>query len=322
MASSSESNWVESAHSSAEDLIRVSIGEDGFRALIGGAGQAESVTLSISWDLLAQVVVARGAPSPLWLRGQQPYPLPLQTRETDAQEARFIAQLDDYAVWANDGYLAAVGWTPERLAVAARRWAETGCDAYQLNDALWHTAQRQTQAALEKAATLALHIRPRLTAIVWSGPPLRIEDDQTALNWLMAEPGARIICGDTTAQIAARLLGRPLRVEQAAEGRSEVPPLAYLAGVQLVTEGAITLQRALEWLQGAKTARDLPRHVDAATRLAGMLLGADSIQWLVGQALNRAQAAAGDPFPVRLRLIEELATLLRARGKLVRMTLL
>ena len=199
-----------------------------------------------------------------------------------------------------------IGHTREQLALSVRRWAETGCDAYQLNDALAHTAQRQQAASAPNAATLALRVRPRITATVWSGPPLHAEDDLTALNWLMAEPWMRIICGDTTAQIAARLLGRPLRVEQAGDNRSQVPPLAYLEDVNLVTEGLITLQFALKWLQGARTVRDLPRHADAAARLAHALLSADQIHFVVGRAVNSVQSAEGG-LPARLTLIDALA---------------
>jgi hypothetical protein len=184
-----------------------------------------------------------------------------------------------------------------------------------LNDALAHTAQRQAKTT-HSLATLTLRIRPRITATVWSGPPLRSEDDQKALDWLMAEPGMRIICGDTTAQVAARLLGKPLRVEQTAENRSQVPPLAYLEGVNLVTEGVITLQHALEWLKGARTVRDLPRHADAAARLAHTLLSADQIHFIVGRAVNAAQSGE-ERSPVRLNLIEALARRLRGLRRLV-----
>ena len=84
------------------------------------------------------------------------------------------------------------------------------------------------------------------TATVWSGPPADRRRDREALAQLMAEEGARIICGDTTAEIAARLLGAELVMEPPpAEGWTEVPPVSRLAGsaerIDLITEGVVTL---------------------------------------------------------------------------------
>jgi hypothetical protein len=320
-----EDNWVESAHAAPADGIRVSISQQGFTALIGGAegirrsDSPETVALHIPWDLQAQLVASETI-LPIWVRGLRPFALPFQQQDgpdgQTIQEARFVAQTADYGVWVNRAYLAATGQSRDQLAVAVRRWAETGCDAYQLNDALQHTAQRQSPGATARIATLALRLRQRISATVWSGPPLRAEDDQVALDLLMAESWVRIVCGDTTAQIAARLLGKPLRVEQSAENRSQVPPLAYLEGINLVTEGVITLRHALEWLQGARTVRDLPRSADAAARLAHALLSADQLHFLVGRAVNRAQVD-GEEAPARQRVIEELAKRLTALGRLV-----
>ena len=65
----------------------------------------------------------------------------------------------------------------------------------------------------------------------------------------MAEPGQRVICGDTTAQIAARLLGAKLEIERRPpDGWAQVPPMARLEGVDLVTEGRITLDKTRERL--------------------------------------------------------------------------
>jgi len=135
----------------------------------------------------------------------------------------------------------------------------------------------------------------------------------------MAEPGVRIICGDTTAQIAARLLRAELELEPRPEdGWAEVPPVLRLEGVDLVTEGLVTLHKARERMAGAKRGRDLPRGEDGATRLARALLTADKIHFIVGLAVNPAQVAdATRTVPLRQAVVEELMHDLKARGKLV-----
>jgi hypothetical protein len=157
------------------------------------------------------------------------------------------------------------------------------------------------------------------SATLWTGPPADPAWDAVALSRLVAEQGTRIICGDTTAQIAARLLGAELEIEQRPpQGWGDIPPLARLPGVDLVTEGAITLGKALERLQDAREIRELPAGEDGATRLARELLRADKIHLVIGQAIHPLQEA--DPkrgIPMRQRLAEELVRELRARGKVV-----
>ena len=328
----SPDRWVESARAATgagEAFVTVREATD-WSATLGEPEGSEWLQLQIAAGKQAQIL-CRHAPAPIWVRSGQVIALPWQESTLEGlplRKARFPIELGDYGVAVNRGYLEQSSQSEEQLATAVRRWGDTGCDAYQLRDCLLRTGQRLASQSLAQPgvergqlAVLALHVRPIVTATVWSGPPLDSAQDRAVLDTLLAEPGWRILCGDTTAQIAARLLGKPLRVEQAGEGRDEAPPLAHLEGVDLVTEGVVTLRQALRWLRGAETARDLPRHIDAATRLAGMLLAADRIHFLAGQAQNRAYATAGSGQPPpRLGLLKELFTLLQAKEKWVTVT--
>ena len=139
----------------------------------------------------------------------------------------------------------------------------------------------------------------------------------------MDEPGVRIICGDTTAEIAARLLGSELEMEPRPEdGWMEVPPVSRLRGrpdieeIDLITEGLVTLGKARERMAEAQRVRDLPRKEDGATRLARVLLTADKVHFLVGLAVNPAQAT-DTGVPLRRIVVEDLMNDLNARGKIV-----
>ena len=248
------------------------------------------------------------------------------------RECRFLLQDGDHMAMVSEGYIHAKGWSRRwgwrDIAISTRRWTDTGCDAEQLLGALVRTYRRlgeepalsEAKGETERDVTvIAMHVRPRRSATVWSGPPADPALDRVALEKLMAEPGVRIICGDTTAQIAARLLGAELEIEcWPPEGWGEVPPTARLEGVHLVTEGLITLSKTRERLAAARDARDLPRAEDGATRLARALLAADKIQFIVGLAVNLAQAAdAAHTVPLRQAVVEELTHDLKARGKVV-----
>jgi len=248
------------------------------------------------------------------------------------RECRFRLQDGDYVVMVSQGYLRprplspplggmkGGGWGWGDIAVAVRRWTDTGCDADELLGALVRTYRRlNPEAPRQDVTVVAMHVRPVRTATVWTGPPADPAQDEVALEKLMAGSVTRVLCGDTTAQIAARLLGAELELEPRPEdGWAEVPPVSRLEGVDLVTEGLVTLGRARERLAGAKRVRDLPRGEDGATRLARALLAADRIHFIIGLAVNPAQAAdAARTVPLRQAVVEELMCDLRARGRLV-----
>ena len=168
-----------------------------------------------------------------------------------------------------------------------------------------------------------MFVRPQRTTTVWSGPPAKRDVEEAVLEKLVAEPGTRIICGDTTAEIAARLLGAGLEMEPRPEdGWMEVPPVSRLRGrpdierIDLITEGLVTMGKARERMAQAQRVRDLPRKQDGATRLAKLLLLADKINFLVGLAVNPAQTTVSG-VPLRRIVVEGLTNDLKARGKIV-----
>jgi hypothetical protein len=250
------------------------------------------------------------------------------------RQCEFSLQVGDHLAMVSEGYIRAKGWSRSwnwrDIAISIRRLTETRCDAEQLLAALvrsyWRLAGEipNLQSSIP-ISILAMFVRPQRTATVWSGPPAKRDVEEAVLEKLMDEPGARIVCGDTTAEIAARLLGVELEMEPRPEdGWMEVPPVSRLYGrpgierVDLITEGLVTLGKARERMAEAQRARDLPRKEDGATRLARMLLTADKIQFLVGLAVNPAQTAdKAGTVPMRRAVIEDLMRDLKVRGKIV-----
>jgi hypothetical protein len=237
------------------------------------------------------------------------------------RQCEFALQEGDHLAMVSAEYIRAKGWDRRwgwrDIALSIRRLTDTGCDARQLLGALVRMYHRLAQGEPAPAVTvIAMHVRPVRSVTVWSGPPADPASDARAVERLLAEPGRRIVCGDTTAAVAARILGASLEQEpRPAEGWAEVPPTWRLEGVDLVTEGVVTLRKARERLRGAAHAADLPRANDGATRLARLLLEADVIRFFIGTAVNPAQRDGAVSW--RQEVIGKLLADLKARGKIV-----
>ena len=81
-----------------------------------------------------------------------------------------------------------------------------------------------------------------------TGPPQNPADDARIVEALMSGHAYRIVCGGTSATIVSRELKRPLRPTLDFSD-PEIPPVALLDGVDLVTEGVLTLNRAVALLR-------------------------------------------------------------------------
>ena len=298
------------------------------------------------------------APPLFMARGGRLVLLPVVEEETHGRLIRrcdFELRDGDHLALVSEGYIHASGWDRRfgwrDIAVSIRRLTETSCDAEQLAGALarlagswklearsWKleagstAAQHETTSSVSSiqlpVSVLALFVRPMRTATVWSGPhsvpPAAAGGrERGMLERLMAEEDMRIVCGDTTAEIAARLLGAELvMAPPPEEGWTEVPPVSRMVGpdgrepVALVTEGVVTMRVARERLAEAKRLRDLAGRDDGASRLARLLLTADKVRFLVGLAVNPAQTER-DGTPLRKAALEKLVEDLKARGKIV-----
>jgi hypothetical protein len=129
--------------------------------------------------------------------------------------------------------------------------------------------------------------------------------------------GIKVICGATTALLAARCMKRELKMEPVRIGYVE-PPRYLLPGVDLTTEGAITLNQVCNLLDADE--QDLADNQSGVAGLCKLLRFADRVNWTVGTAINPAHAdirfAQMGIWP-RHKIIPMLADKLRAQGKLV-----
>lgn len=171
-----------------------------------------------------------------------------------------------------------------------------------------------------------VRLRRRQTVSLMLGPSRDPDDEEAMLTAFFAEPGKHIVSGGTTSALAARHLGRELDTTLPAYVDPEIPPTARLEGVDLVTEGVVTLSRvveyAVDYLEDNTRYSQWGYKKDGASLAARMLFEeATDVNLYIGRAVNPAHQSAGMPigFDRKMQIADQLADCLRRMGKQVSM---
>ncbi len=171
-----------------------------------------------------------------------------------------------------------------------------------------------------------LKIRKREPMNILFGPPSNRDDCNRMMALFFSKEGKHIICGGTTSSIASKYLGKPLRASLTFE-RSDVPPIAELEGVDLVTEGVITINRVLEYAKDYigenEKYEDWNFKRDGASLICRLLFEeATDINFYVGRAINPAHQNPDLPinFSIKMNLVEELSACLKKMGKRIKVS--
>lgn len=161
-----------------------------------------------------------------------------------------------------------------------------------------------------------IQCRPARPLNILTGPPAERLMDMAVIERFMAMPGPKVICGATTATIAARVLGRAVEIEK--DPTSLIAPPKYLIdGVDLVTEGAVTLNQLNNVLElDAESFYE----ISAVTELYDLMSAADRVHIFLGSGKNPAN---DDPCFVqrgvlsREKIVPLIADKLRRQGKCI-----
>ncbi|MDP4173711.1 MAG: SpoIIE family protein phosphatase [Bacteroidota bacterium] len=146
---------------------------------------------------------------------------------------------------------------------------------------------------------------PRRT-IVMTGPPFHTEQDATYAQDLLTFKGKKVICGGTTANIIARELNLPITTSIKRQG--DLPSPSIMPGIDLVTEGILTLTRTYQLLKE----RDNYKDETAAAELVKLLRESDIIDFYVGTRINEAHQDPSLPreLEIRRNIIKKIKTVL------------
>lgn len=170
----------------------------------------------------------------------------------------------------------------------------------------------------------AARILPAAETVVMVGPPVNKKDDETVMKRLMNATGQKIVCGGTTSQIAAKYLQTDVVPDTDTPMLDDVPPKAFIKGIDLVTEGQLTLQKVNFLLQKACRDRNfydeliLSKEEDGASCLVRALAESTAVTFVMGESDNAGHSGLGGiSLNAKKMLIQQIGERLNELGKFV-----
>ena len=237
-----------------------------------------------------------------------------------------LALISDCVVYAGVGSILNFGWTWESVAEWLRKESLKEKSAPRLAAAL---SQAVKELYMDKpgddSTVMVARISPRQVVNMFAGPPKNKDDDPKMVRDFMTSSGKKLICGGSSANIVARVLNRSIETSLDYVDPL-IPPIATIQGIDLVTEGVLTLSRTVEILQeylDHETDSFYFKKLDeknGAAMLAKILLEeCTTLNLFIGTAINPAHQNPGLPsdLSIKLKLIDKLCGLMERLGKRV-----
>lgn len=249
------------------------------------------------------------------------------------KEARFRVEPDDVltllsdgVVYAGIGELMNLGWTWENVSEYVTGRVKPGITAARLTNMLGETCRQLYMNKPGDDTTIAtIRVTKKMEVSLYSGPPMDKKSDNRLVMDFMTPEGKKIVCGGSSASIVSRVLKVPL-MPSIVYSDPEIPPTAEIPGIDLVTEGVITLKRAVdiikEYYQNPTDKQvlmklDLP---NGASQIAKILVEeCTHLYMFVGQTVNPAHQNPNLPIDLSIKMIilDELYSIMKNQGKRV-----
>ncbi|MFO7895463.1 MAG: SpoIIE family protein phosphatase [Candidatus Cloacimonadales bacterium] len=176
-----------------------------------------------------------------------------------------------------------------------------------------HAYANSQYRAVDDISCVALNIRKPHQLLVVTGPSVKMENDVVMAQRIGQHQGKTAVCGGTTASIIARELQAEIEMNLEAID-PEVPCYSKMAGVNLITEGMLTLAKAIEILQEDCPESEMQKD-NGAVKLLKLFFECDIIEFLVGTRINEVHQDPNMPLELGIRrnTIKNLARLLEEK---------
>lgn len=230
-------------------------------------------------------------------------------RNRQMYQSHFMAQKEDRLVLFSDGVTqSGIGTNDMPFG-----WEDEGVEAFVLSMikenqtiSAHHLARKvvlrananDVYKAKDDISCAVVYFREPRRLLICSGPPYNNDKDSYLAQLVENYSGKKIVCGGTTAQIVSRELHRDIEVGMLSD-KSGLPPASKMEGVELVTEGILTIGKVAEMLEGLSTSE--VEGVGPAFEIVKLLLKSDVIDFVIGTKINVAHQDPSLPVELEIR---------------------
>ena len=252
-----------------------------------------------------------------------------QMNNRTIKESKFELRENDVLVFVSDGVIHAgvgqvlnLGWGWKDVAEHLERTIKSNISAKSITNNLLGACDLLYMEKPGDDATVAtVKAIKQQKAVIFSGPPIDKKKDKEIVEKILKTSGKKIVCGGTAGNIVARHLKKEIKTSFNIIDK-EIPPIGYIEGIDLVTEGVLTIRKAAEKLVSIKTSNDLSfiYAQDGASQLARMLFeDCTHIKMIIGRAINPAHQNPDFPgeLSIKLYVLNSLKAALINLGKIV-----
>ena len=235
----------------------------------------------------------------------------------------FMPEKEDRIIFCSDGVSQSgmgseslpFGWERDSIAVYASQLvtSESSISAVMLAGKIVTMAHKNdAYKAKDDISCAIIYFREPRKLMICTGPPFEKEKDKELAAKVSGYKGKVILCGGTTADIVARELNRSI-VDELIFEDPELPPESFLEGIDLVTEGILTLQKVNEILKTYNNSIRLGK--GPADKIVKMLMESDEIHFIIGTRINIAHQDPNLPVELEIRrtVVKRIARLLEEK---------
>ena len=246
-----------------------------------------------------------------------------QHKDKEIRACTFKARKEDRILLMSDGitqsglgrgkYL--LGWGQENVeqAVYDQINEQPDISAVKLASVITNRAHANDgYQAKDDSSVVVVYCREPRRLLLSSGPPFEKKKDRELAGVVEKFNGKKIICGGTTADIVSRELSIP--IEDTLEfDDPDLPPISYMEGIDLVTEGILTLSKTAGILENYNSRTELGK--GPADKIVREILESDEIHMLAGTAINVAHQDPNLPVELEIRrsVIKKIARILEEK---------
>ena len=250
--------------------------------------------------------------------------------EKEIHQSYFQFREGDMLIFMSDGVTNAgmgkttyAGWGREEVVGFCEQHYRDGMSAQEMSSAIADAGLALNLDETDDDLTvLTVAAMKKNIVNIMVGPPADREDDRSYFETFFQKEGMRVVCGGTTAKLVADYLQTEV-TGLPDSGTEEVPAMSEIKGIDLVTEGLLTLEKLMDYYEDFQEDRTyfnqiIKKKAGAAELFQVLFAEATEINFFFGNALNDNYTSLHIDREKKKKMALELIDHLKAEGKKVK----